>query len=39
MMRLILSVTLLALCVAGITGCHASADVHPNHSTQVTPAW
>jgi hypothetical protein len=37
MKRLILSLAALAM-LAGMVGCHASADIDPHHSTQVVPA-
>jgi hypothetical protein len=36
MIRFFLSIAMLALFAAGVSGCHASADI--GHSTQVTPA-
>jgi hypothetical protein len=37
MMRLILFIAASGLFVSGLVGCHASADVHPEHATSVQP--
>jgi len=38
MKRLLFAVLVVGLFAAGMTGCHASADVQPNHaSTAVLP--